>query len=199
LDALNIQMRFILSGLLAFFFLPVTSYCDVPESRFLGFRADRAMRLSGLSVPLDATSQADGGRVFFDRVTIQSQKMGGLRVGLLPELAIEGMRVEVPDNRSADIWTSALRRLWKRERLLQSARISGFSISDRDGREFLRAERADMKRDSSSIMLNGVVTFPASKKKSSAELVLCGPQAGSVLIGPNRRPLPLFTSTSLPN
>ena len=192
-------MRFVLPVFIASFFLTLEGRCDVPESRFLGIEANRAMRLSGLSVPLDATSHADGGRVVFDRVSVQSKKIGGLRIGLLPELAIEGMRVEIPVSQPPDRWTSALRRLWQRERLLQSARISGFTISDRDGREFLRAERADMKRDGSAFILNGVVASPASKKIPAAELALSGPQAGSVLIGPNRRPLLLFTSTNLPN
>ena len=192
-------MRFVLPVFIASFFLTFEGRCDVPESRFLGIEANRAMRLSGLSVPLDATSHADGGRVVFDRVSVQSKKIGGLRIGLLPELAIEEMRVEIPVSQPPDRWTSALRRLWQRERLLQSARISGFTISDREGREFLRAERADMKRDGSAFILNGVVASPASKKIPAAELALSGPQAGSVLIGPNRRPLLLFTSTNLPN
>ena len=192
-------MRLILPVFIASFFLTLEGQCDVLESRFLGIQADRAMRLSGLSVPLDASSQADGGRVVFERVTVESKKIGGLRIGLLPELAIEGMRVEIPVSQPPDGWTSALRHLWKRERLLQSARISGFSISDREGREFLRAERANMKSDGSAMILNGVVTSATSRKISSAELALSGPRAGSVLIGPNRRPLPLFTSTNLPN
>lgn len=192
-------MRLALLVVIVFLFLPLQACCDVPESRFLGIQADRAMRLSELSVPLDPTSHADGGRVVFARVTVQSKKIGGLRIGLLPELAIEGMRIEIPVSQTRDGWTSALRHLWKRERLLQSARISGFSISDRAGREFLRAERADMKRDGSAFILNGVVASPDSKKIPAAELALSGPQAGSVLIGPNRRPMPLSTSTNLPN
>ena len=193
------RVRLVLPVLIVSVFLPMMARSDVPEPQFLGIQANRAMRLSGLSVPLDATSHADGGRVVFDRVSVQSKKIGGLRIGLLPELAIEGMRVEIPLSQPPDRWTSALRQLWKRERLLQSARVSGFSISDREGRELLRAERADMKSDGSAIMLNGIVTSPTSKKIPSAELALSGPRAGSVLIGPNRRPLPLFTSTNLPN
>ena len=199
MNAFNTQVRLVLPVVIAFFFLPLQAWCDVPESRFLGIQADRAMRLSGLSVPLDASSQADGGRVIFDRVVVESKKIGGLRIGLLPELAIEGMRVEIPLSQPPDGWTSALRKLWKSERLLQSARISGFSISDREGREFLRAERADMKRDGSAIVLNGVVAAPISRKIPSAELAISGPHAGSVLIGPNRRSLPFFTSTNLAN
>ncbi len=185
-------MRFVLALVISFFFSSIQALCYAPESRFLGIQADRAMSLSGLSVPLDATSHADGGRVVFDRVSVQSKKVGGLRIGLLPELAIEGMRVEIPVSQTPDGWTCALRRLWKRERLLQSARISGFSISDHEGREFLRAEQADMKRDNSAMILNGVVTSATSRKIPSAELALSGPQAGTVLIGPNRRPLPIF-------
>lgn len=199
MNALNAHVRWVPPLLIAIFFLPLQAPCDVSESRFLGIQADRAMRLSGLSVPLDASSQADGGRVIFDRVVVESKKIGGLRIGLLPELAIEGMRVEIPVSQPPEDWTSALRHLWKRERLLQSARISGFSISDREGREFLRAGRADMKPDNSAMILNGVVTSATSRKIPSAELVLSGPQAGSVLIGPNRRPMPLFSSTNLPN
>lgn len=185
--------------LIASFFLTMKARSDVQSSQFLGIQADRSIRISGLSVPLESSPQADGGRVIFDRVTLESKKIGGLRIGLLPELAIEGMRIEIPLSQPPDRWTSALRHLWKRERLLQSARVSGFSISDREGRELLRAEGADMKRDGSAIMLNGIVTSPASKKIPSAELALSGPRAGFVLIGPNRRPLPLFTSTNLPN
>jgi hypothetical protein len=199
LNAFHALVRLVPLVVIVFFFLPLQAWCVVPESQFLGIQADRVMRLSGLSMPLDASSQADGGRVVFEHVTVQSKKFGGLRIGLLPELAIEGMRVEVPDNQSAYLWTSALRHLWKRERLLQSARISGFSISDREGRKFLRAELANMKSDGSAMILNGVVTSATSRKISSAELALSGPRAGSVLIGPNRRPLPLFTSTNLPN
>ena len=148
--------------LIASFFLTMKARSDVPSSQFLGIQADRSIRISGLSVPLESSPQADGGRVIFDRVTLESKKIGGLRIGLLPELAIEGMRIEIPLSQPPDRWTSALRYLWKRERLLQSARVSGFSISDREGRELLRAERADMKRDGSAIMLNGIVITPAN-------------------------------------
>jgi hypothetical protein len=157
------------------------------------------MRLAGLSVPLDANSEADGGSVFFDRVVVESKKVGGLRIGLLPELAIEGMRLEVPVSQPPDDWTSALRRLWKSEPLLQSSRICGFSIGDREGREFLRGEQADMKRDGTAIVLNGIVAACVPRKIPSAGLALYGPQEGSVLIGPNRRPLPFFCSTNLAN
>jgi hypothetical protein len=192
-------VRLVLPVVIAIFFLPLQALCDVPESRFLGIQADRDMRLYGLSVPLDPNSKADGGRVLFDRVTVKSKKIGGFRIALLPELAIEGMRVEIPVSQPPDGWTSALRKFWKSERLLQSARISGFSISDHEGQEFLRAERADMKRDGSAILLNGVVAAHISRKIPSAELALSGPRAGSVLIGPNRRPMPLSISNNLPN
>ena len=105
-------MRLVLPVLIVSLFLPMMARSDVPEPQFLGIQADRAMRLSGLSVPLDAISQADGGRVVFDRVTVESKKIGGLRIGLLPELAIEGMRIEIPLSQPPDRWTSALCLTW---------------------------------------------------------------------------------------
>ena len=199
MDALNKPVRFVLPVFIASFFLPFQSWSNVTESQFLGIPASRTLFLSGLSVPLDASSQADGGRVIFERVTVQAKKIGGLRIGVLPELVIKGMRVEVSCSKSASHWAYALLGVFKRERLLESAKISGFSITNREGREFLRAERVKMKRDGSAIILNDVLIPPESKNFSSAELALIGPQVGSVLIGPNRRPLPLLISTNPPN
>lgn len=57
-------MRLVLPAVFALLFLPSQARCDVSDSRFLGIQAARAMRLAGLSVPLDANSEADGGSVF---------------------------------------------------------------------------------------------------------------------------------------
>lgn len=165
----------------------------------MGFQVDRAMRLSGLSVPLRAEGEEGFGRVVFDQVSVQSKKMGGLRIGILPELVIEGMRLEVPGDEPAPLWMTHLLEFLKGESLFQSAKINGFTICDQHGGELLRAERGSVTRDGTAIRLSGVSIFPQSKKFPAAELALSGSQAGSVLIGPNRRPLPLFTSSTLPN
>lgn len=162
----------------------------------MGFQVDRAMRLSGLSVPLVAGGEGGGGRIVFDNVFVQSRKIGGLRIGILPELVIEGMRLEVPSEDHADLWMAGLQEFLKGEPLLQSAKINGFSICNHHGGELLRAERGSVTRDGAAIQLNGVSIFPESKKFPAAELALSGSQAGAVLIGKKRRPVPLFTSSN---
>ncbi len=165
----------------------------------MGFQVDRAMRLSGLSVPLRAEGEGGFGRVVFDQVSVQSKKMGGLRVGILPELVIEGMRLEVPGDNLADLWIADLLGFLKGEPLLQSAKINGFTICDQHGGELLRAERGSVTRDGAAIRLSGVSIFPQSKKFPVAELALSGSQAGAVLIGKKRRPVQLFTSSNPQN
>lgn len=165
----------------------------------MGFQVDRAMRLSGLSVPLRAEGEGGFGRVVFDQVSVQSKKMGGLRIGIFPELVIEGMRLEVPGDKPAPFWMTHLLELLKGESLLQSAKIKGFTICDQHGGELLRAESGSVTRDGTAIRLSGVCIFPQSKKFPAAELALSGSQAGAVLIGKKRRPVQLFTSSNPQN
>lgn len=191
-------VRLFLLTLLALFCCPIHASTEV-GGRFMGFQVDRAMRLSGLSVPLRADEQGGLGRVVFGQVSVQSKKMGGLRIGILPELVIEEMRLEVPGNEPALLWMTHLLELLKGESLLQSAKIKGFTICDHDGGELLRAERGSVTRDGEAIQLSGVSIFPKSKKLPAVELALSGSQAGSVLIGKKRRPVPLFTSSNPQN
>jgi hypothetical protein len=184
-----------------FILLTVVVVCFLPqkaigEARFFGIQVDRAMRLSGLSVPLVAGGEGGVGRIIFDKVSVQSKKIGGLRIGILPELVIEGMRLEVPPSEQPDRWALGLHGMLNREPLLQSAIISGIVISERHGREFLRAERGAVARDGSSIQLNGVTMFPDEKKIPAAELALSGPKAGSLLIEKNPRPVQLIFSSN---
>ena len=155
------------------------------------------MRLEGVQVPLGVKNSTTSGRVSFETITIQSKRVGGLRIGVLPELRIEDMNLRLASDADSVEWAEELHRLLKREPLLQSATIERLSISQPDGSPIVEAGRAGLSRDATRLELKNVRIAGASKKIPSAQLVLAGRNAGSVLIGSKRQPLPLTNSTLL--
>ena len=147
------------------------------------------MRLEGVSVPLVGHNSTTSGRVSFETISIQSKRVGGLQIGLLPELRIEGMNLTVVPEAASGEWAEEMHRLVRREPLLQSATIARLSITQPDGRPIMEAGQACLSRDATRLELKNVRIAGTSKKIPVAELVLAGRNAGSVLIGNKRQPL----------
>jgi hypothetical protein len=139
------------------------------------------MRLSGLSVPLSPDGKNDLGRVVFENVSIRPKSFGGLQIGVLPELLVEGLRVEIPPGDKSAEWAANLRAVLQREPLLRSARFSGFSIRNFSGADILQAERAKIGEGCALIYLEAIRTGEA--RIPSGTISLRGAQAGHLLCG----------------
>ena len=189
-----LAVRFVLPALIAFLFLCPLGHAQSSERRFLGFPMDRSMRLSGLSVPLSPDGKNDLGRVVFENVSIRPKSFGGLQIGVLPELLVEGLRVEIPPGDKSAEWAANLRAVLQREPLLRSARFSGFSIRDFSGTDILQAERAKIGEGCALISLEGVSMGEA--RIPSGSISLRGAQAGHWLCGRSSTRLSDFTKIS---
>jgi|GEM_PF-2372928 len=176
-----LAVRIVLLALTAFLFLCPLGHVQSSERRFLGFPMDRSMRLSGLSVPLSPDGKNDLGRVVFENVSIRPKSFGGLQIGVLPELLVEGLRVETPAGDQSAEWAANLRSVLQREPLLRSARFTGFSIRNFSGADILQAERAKIGEGCALISLEGIRTREA--RIPSGTLSLRGAEAGHLLCG----------------
>ena len=190
-----LDVRIVLQAWMAFLFLCPLGHAELSERRFLGFPMDRSMRLSGLSVPLSPDGKNNLGRVVFENVSIRPKSFGGLQIGVLPELLVEGLRVEIPPGDQSAEWAANLRAVLQREPLLRSARFSGFSIRDFSGADILQAERAKIGEGCALISLEGIRTGEA--RIPSGTLSLRGSQAGQLLCG--RSGTLLTDSSKIPN
>ena len=188
-------VRIVLPAWMAFLFLCPLGHAQPSERRFLGFPMDRSMRLSGLSVPLSPDGKNNLGRVVFENVSIRPKSFGGLQIGVLPELLVEGLRVEIPPGDQSAEWAANLRAVLQREPLLRSARFSGFSIRDFSGTDILQAERAKIGEGCALISLEGVRMGKA--RIPSGTISLRGAQAGHWLCG--RSSTLLIDSSKIPN
>ena len=190
-----LDVRIVLQAWMAFLFLCPLGHSQSSERRFLGFPMDRSMRLSGLSVPLSPDGKNDLGRVVFENVSIRPKSFGGLQIGVLPELLVEGLCVEIPPGDKSGEWAGNLRAVLQREPLLRSARFSGFSIRDFSGIDILQAERAKIGEGCALISLEGVSMGAA--RIPSGSISLRGAQAGHWLCG--RSSTRLTDSSKIPH
>ena len=65
----------------------------LPLRQVLGIEMGRDLDLKGVSVPLGLPN--DGLRIRCDRIRVVSKQVGGMRIGLIPELEVTGMNWEV--------------------------------------------------------------------------------------------------------
>jgi hypothetical protein len=75
----------------------------------MGTRIDRDSEIKSLSIPLhDAANGVEPLRITCARVGLESKKVGIFRIGPMPQLVIEDMRILLPGNSDIAAWASAL-------------------------------------------------------------------------------------------
>ena len=100
-------MLLVVSALFLLFLLAVASHGA--ELDFMGTRIDRDFEIKGLVIPLQVSStSAQKLQITCARVSLESKKVGLLRIGPMPQLVIEDMVVILPAGVDLALCSSAL-------------------------------------------------------------------------------------------
>ncbi len=75
----------------------------------MGARMDRDFEMKGLTIPLQVSPDSPQSlQIACGRVLLESKKLGLFRIGPMPQLVIEDMRILLPGNTDLAAWASAL-------------------------------------------------------------------------------------------
>jgi hypothetical protein len=108
--------------------LAVAAHAAQPD--FMGTRIDRDFEIKGLSIPLhDTANGAEPLRITCARVGLESKKVGLFRIGPMPQIVIEDMRILLPGNTDLAAWASALDSFFQSNPAWAEISIRGFEVS----------------------------------------------------------------------
>lgn len=147
----------------------------------------RELELKGVRVPLGASGRVV--TVELDHVRVVSKKMQGLRIGLIPELEIEGMAWTVEGVGIG--WCEEIRIFFERQTLLKGARFRGFKMAFARAADFtLQAKEAKFGETAGRLELRGVAMRSGGRRFffAVASLELIGPAAGKLVVADQKQP-----------
>jgi hypothetical protein len=114
--------------LLIFLGLSAVAYSAQPD--FMGTRIDRDFEIKGLSIPLhDTANGSEPLRIICARVGLESKKVGLFRIGPMPQIVIEDMRILLPRNTDLAAWASTLDSFFQSHPAWSEISIRGFEVS----------------------------------------------------------------------
>jgi hypothetical protein len=159
----------------------------LPSRQVLGIELGRELDLKGVSVPLGRPN--DGLRIRCDRIRVVSKQVGGMRIGLIPELEVTGMNLEVRGRVPASAWCGLVQSFFQSEPLLSQSCFQNFSLVFDSTKKFrLEAKAACFKEAQGVLLLEkpalkiGGDRFPFHR----ADLILEGEQAGKLVIADDK-------------
>jgi hypothetical protein len=122
--------------------LTVAAYSAQPD--FMGTRIDHDFEIKGLSIPLhDTANGVEPLRITCARVSLESKKVGLFRIGPMPQLVIEDMRILLPRNTDLTAWASALDSFFQSHPAWSEISIRGFEVRQAGAQSpFLKAQMA---------------------------------------------------------
>jgi hypothetical protein len=107
--------------------LAVAAHAAQPD--FMGTRIDRDFEIKGLSIPLhDTANGVEPLRITCARVGLESKKVGLFRIGPMPQLVIEDMRILLPGNTDLAAWAPALDSFFQSHPAWSEISIRGFEV-----------------------------------------------------------------------
>lgn len=172
-----------------------------PRETLFDLRLDRALEIRGLDVPLEDTSGRRVGRLRVERVSLESAQVGFLRIGVIPQWVLQGVRI-IPHAEGDCRWIEAFHTFLRRETSLANARIEDFQILTATGQRFLSARSGGFSKDLGIIFLEKVLIESLERRKiriRKAEIRLNGRYAGALLgVVPLGRDFNLCQPTSPP-
>jgi hypothetical protein len=170
-----------------------------PRETLFDFRLDRALELKGLDVPLEDSAGERVGRLQVERVSLESAQVGFLRIGVLPQWVLQGVRI-IPLAEGDCRWIGAFHAFLRRETSLADARIEDFQILTAAGQSFLTARSGGFSQDLGKIYLEKVLIESPQRGKipiRQAEIRLNGRDAGRMLgVVPSGRDFDLCVPSS---
>jgi hypothetical protein len=151
----------------------------------MGTRIDRYFEIKGLSIPLhDTANGSESLRITCTRVGLESKKVGLFRIGPMPELVIEDMRILLPKNTDLAAWASALDSFFQSHPAWSEISIRGFQVSQATARSpLLQAQMARIDATQGKILFEKFLATQTSGDKFNvpcAVLRLRGNLAGQV-------------------
>ena len=95
----------------------------------MGTRIDRDFEIKGLTIPLQISSDSPQSlQIACGRVHLESKKLGLFRIGPMPQLVIEDMRILLPGNTDLAAWAPALDSFFQSHPAWSDISIRGFEV-----------------------------------------------------------------------
>jgi hypothetical protein len=163
--------------------LAVAAHAAQPD--FMGTRIDRDFEIKGLSIPLhDTANGVEPLRITCARVGLESKKVGLFRIGPMPQLVIEDMRILLPWNTDLAAWAPALDSFFQSHPAWSEISIRGFEVSQSTAQSpLLQAQMARIDAPQGKIFFEKFLATQTSGDKANAPravLRLRGNLAGQV-------------------
>ena len=125
---------------------------DAQAELVFGMKPGRDLDLKGVSAHLGKVNE--GVRISCARVRVVSKQIGGMKIGLIPELEVTDMTWDVHGQIAGSVWVGMVRRFFEREPLMKESRFRGFTLLLRTPKNF-RLKSANARFDGSDGGLDG--------------------------------------------
>jgi hypothetical protein len=173
----------VIKFLLLFFFLSAVAYSSQPD--FMGMRIDRDFEIKGLTIPIQVSSDRPQSlQIVCGRVHLESKKVGIFRIGPMPQLVIEDMRILLPEKADLAVSAATLDAFFNAHPSWASADIRGFQIRESPAQyPLLQAGSARIDASQGKIFLEKFLAQHSNKDNIStprAVLRLRGNLAGQI-------------------
>jgi hypothetical protein len=107
---------------------------DARAELVLGMKPGRDLDLKGVSVHLGTVNE--GVRISCARVRVVSKQIGGMKIGIIPELEVTDMTWDAHGQIAESVWAGMVRRFFEREPLMKESRFRGFTLLLRTPKNF---------------------------------------------------------------
>jgi hypothetical protein len=137
--------------------------------------------VKGLSLSIGPVGARPIVQLFCARLKVERRAFGFLKVGVLPELAVEGMELNINRSHDSQTWAGELRSFLDANPIFREAVIKGFKLQTSNGAFSVTAERARFATGPPRILLNKVEAKGASfgiKEVGEGEIPLEGWHSG---------------------
>lgn len=155
------------------------------EPSMFTFQLNKVRSIRGLKVPLGMQGNSKPTvSVYFGEISVESKKVGFLRIGPIPQPVVSGMRVEILEAAGGVGWAADFARFASGEAALERANIRGFEI--RSGAAPVLSVRADFAQfvaRSRTLRLRGVQVHAGGRmihQFAGGEVHLEGAKVGQI-------------------
>jgi hypothetical protein len=112
--------------------------------------------VKGLSLSIGPVSARPVVQLFCARLKVERRAFGFLKVGILPELAVEGMELHINRSPDSQTWAGQLRSFLDANPIFREAVIKGFKLQTSNNAFSVTAERARFATGPSRILLDKI-------------------------------------------